>query len=78
MSYIKAEYEVYRYGKWWENNFTIQEPKAFPYFVDFWTQWIFPTEDAGVIRLLKEMAYKRDLWEIRNLTYKYYDKEKNK
>ncbi len=75
MEYMEVKYEVYRFHKWWKNSFII--PMCFEKDLDFWvcTDKIKITKEATAT--LEKIAYKRDLWEIRNLTYKYvaYDKE---
>ena len=53
---IAVTYEVYRFRKWWKNSFTRLD--LLP----------LPTEEDK-IKALEKLAYKRDLWKIRNLTY---------
>jgi len=49
------EYEVYRFKIWWKSKLTV---RCFDY-----------SNEELLIKKLTELAYKEDLWEIRNLTY---------
>lgn len=53
---IEVTYEVYRFRKWRKNSFKTEFPIRDPFILEYW---------------LREEAYKRDLWKIRNLKYKH-------
>jgi len=56
---IEIKYEVYRFHKWWE----VKIKKDYMQY--------FEIKDVVLQALLEKEAFERDLWTIRNLTYKY-------
>ena len=63
---IEVTYEVYRFRKWWKNSFEIYVPLSF--YINF-------TEEEKISHLSKE-AFRRDMWEIRDLSFKGFENEK--